>query len=70
MKPKDVFKAEAKLNELADNYDKIPFWADDFYGLLFRFLAHLLVVFIIIRLIYYPTSKRKDFLLRGILLIV
>lgn len=65
MKPKDVFK-----NELADNYDQIPFWADDFNGLMIRFIAHLLVVFIIIRLIYYPTSKRKDFLFTYILISV
>lgn len=65
MKPKDIFK-----NELADNYDQIPFWADDFNGLLLRFLAHLVIIFIIIRLIYYPTSKRKDFLFTYILISV
>lgn len=65
MKPKDIYKID-----MADNYDQIPFWDDDFTSLLFRFIAHLLIVFVIIRLIYYPTSKRKDFLFTYILISV
>jgi hypothetical protein len=65
MKSKDIYK-----NEMANNYDQIPFWDDDFMGLLLRFTAHLLVIFIVIRLIYYPTSKRKDFLFTYILISV
>jgi hypothetical protein len=64
MKPDDIVKkAETFVKkEMADNYDQIPFMDEDFQGLILRFLAHLIIVFVIIRLIYYPTSKRRDFL--------
>ncbi len=36
--------------------------ANDFTELLFRFLFDFVVMFIIVRLLYYPTQKRKDYL--------
>ncbi len=35
---------------------------DDFAELLFRFAINLIVAFVIIRLLYYPSQKRKDYL--------
>jgi len=35
---------------------------EDFLGLIIRLLIHLFFVFILVRLIYYPIAKRKDFL--------
>jgi len=35
---------------------------DDFLGLIIRLLIHLSFVFILVRVIYYPIAKRKDFL--------
>lgn len=40
----------------------------DFYKLLFRFAINFIFTFIIIRLLYYPTSKRKDYLFSYFLL--
>lgn len=38
------------------------FDAQDFYELVFRFLINFSVAFVIIRMIYYPISQRKDYL--------
>ena len=38
------------------------FDSKDFFELLFRFLINLVVAFIIIRMLYYPSQKRKDYL--------
>lgn len=57
MKPKDIYK-----KELADNISEIPLWSEDFNGLMLRFAILFIVIFVIVRLIYYPTSKRRDFL--------
>jgi hypothetical protein len=35
---------------------------EDFLGLIIRLLIHLFFVFVLVRLIYYPSAKRKDFL--------
>lgn len=35
---------------------------EDFLGLIIRLLIHFFFVFILVRLIYYPIAKRKDFL--------
>lgn len=40
----------------------IPFFDGDFYKLLYKFFLNAVVVFIIVRLIYYPTTRRKDYL--------
>lgn len=36
--------------------------AEDLLGLIIRLVIHLVFVFILVRLIYYPIAKRKDFL--------
>ncbi|MFN9799259.1 MAG: DUF4956 domain-containing protein, partial [Bacteroidota bacterium] len=36
--------------------------AEDFLGMIIRLGLHLFFVFILVRLIYYPRTKRKDFL--------
>jgi branched-subunit amino acid transport protein AzlD len=48
----------------------MPLITDEFYELMFRFGFSLLVLFIIIRLIYYPTTKRKDYLFTYLLISV
>ena len=41
---------------------EIPIIDDDVYNLLLRFCINLLVVVLIVRVVYYPHSRRKDFL--------
>ena len=54
--------------EADDDAKEIPFlnqdWFDyaDFMKLLVRFLLNIVVVLILVRYIYYPSAKRKDFL--------
>ncbi len=48
----------------------ITFINEDFWQLIFRFGFTLLILFIIIRLIYYPTTKRKDYLFTYLLISV
>ncbi|MBX7052238.1 MAG: DUF4956 domain-containing protein [Flavobacteriales bacterium] len=38
------------------------FKGEDFLGLVIRLFIHMLFIFILVRLIYYPIAKRKDFL--------
>lgn len=45
-----------------DNLLNINFIDDDFYKLLFRLAVNLLFMTIIIRFLYYPITKRKDYL--------
>ncbi|MBT5404276.1 MAG: DUF4956 domain-containing protein, partial [Crocinitomicaceae bacterium] len=40
----------------------------DFWKLLFRFFMNFAVLFVIIRMIYYPIAKRKDYLFTYFLL--
>lgn len=40
----------------------VPLIDSDFYKLLFKFSLNMIALIIIIRLIYYPITKRKDFL--------
>ncbi|MFD1293064.1 DUF4956 domain-containing protein [Lutibacter holmesii] len=39
----------------------IPFFDDDFFKMIFRFILNFLFLTVIIRFIYYPDSKRKDY---------
>lgn len=48
----------------------VPLINDDFWELLVRFGFSMLVLFIIIRLIYYPSTKRKDYLFTYLLISV
>ncbi len=55
-----------KLNDAASGADftlfDMPIMDDDIYKLLFKFGLNILALIFIIRLIYYPITKRKDFL--------
>ncbi len=51
------------LNGASTTLFNIPlFDADDFYKLIFKFAFYLLFTTILIRYIYYPTSKKKNYL--------
>ncbi|RXP64517.1 DUF4956 domain-containing protein [Lutibacter sp. HS1-25] len=39
----------------------IPFFDDDFFKMIFRFALNFIFLTVIIRFIYYPDSKRKDY---------
>ena len=41
---------------------EIPFFDDDFYKMLFRFIINITFLTIIIRFLYYKYSKRQDYL--------
>jgi hypothetical protein len=43
-------------------FQDAPLYIDDFEKLVFRFLVNMLVVFVIVRLLYYPIAKRRDYL--------
>ncbi|MEX1000663.1 MAG: DUF4956 domain-containing protein [Crocinitomicaceae bacterium] len=47
--------------EALEYFMDIPFTDDDFYKLAFRFLVNLIFLTILIRFIYYPKTKRKDY---------
>lgn len=53
-----------------ENVLGMPLISDDFFELVFRFGFSILVLFVIIRLIYYPTTKRKDYLFTYLLISV
>jgi hypothetical protein len=40
----------------------IPLFDDDFYKMIFRFSINIFFLFIIIRVLYYKSSERKDYL--------
>jgi hypothetical protein len=48
----------------------VPFINEDFWELIIRFGFSMLVLFIIIRLLYYPSTKRKDYLFTYLLISV
>lgn len=54
-----VAEEKSKFNPLGGV--KLVKW-EDFLGLLIRLFIHLSFVFVLVRLIYYPQAKRKDFL--------
>ena len=39
----------------------IPLFDDDFFKMMFRFVLNFIFLTVIIRFIYYPDSKRKDY---------
>ncbi len=43
-------------------FQKIKIYDNDFEKLLLRFLANLIFTLILVRTLYYPTTKRKDYL--------
>lgn len=46
----------------------MPLFDDDFYKLLYKFFVNAVIVIVIVRLIYYPVTKRKDYLFTYILI--
>lgn len=40
---------------------EIPLFDDDFFKMMFRFIINMIFLTTIIRFIYYPSSKRKDY---------
>ncbi len=63
----DVMPAAAPMIEDAkDSFNPLGgvklFNAEDFLGMSIRLFLHLFFVFVLVRLIYYPIAKRKDFL--------
>jgi hypothetical protein len=58
------------LPEEAFSFLGIPLMDVDFWKLLFKFLLNLLFLVIIVRYIYYPTTRRKDNLFTYILISV
>lgn len=48
----------------------VPFINSDFWELIIRFSFSMLILFIIIRLLYYPSTKRKDYLFTYLLISV
>lgn len=49
-------------NLLAKLFGSEIFDSKDFFELIFRFLINIIVAFVVIRLLYYPSQKRKDYL--------
>ena len=47
---------------------EIPFYDDDFIKMLFRFVINFFFTIILVRYIYYPIAKRKDYLLTYMLI--
>ena len=68
---KDIIESLEKKE--ADDNDKnsflgVQYYDDDFLKLLFRFSFNLLAIIIIVRMIYYPIAKRKDYLFTYIMI--
>lgn len=68
---KDIIESLEKKE--ADDNDKnsflgVQYYDDDFLKLLFRFSFNLLAILIIVRMIYYPIAKRKDYLFTYIMI--
>lgn len=55
-------------NKEQDSFLGIQYYDDDFLKLLFRFSFNLLAILIIVRVIYYPIAKRKDYLFTYIMI--
>ena len=43
-------------------FQGVKFYDNDFSKIVFRFLINFIVTFVIVRMLYYPTTKRKDYL--------
>jgi Domain of unknown function (DUF4956) len=59
-------EGDKKPEKVHSDFEKLldmDLWAgSDFWGLLFRLIMHMSFVFVLVRVIYYPIAKRKDFL--------
>lgn len=66
---KDAKKSVKEAKEVTgSDFLGIPLWDNDIYKLLFRFGLNLSVLLVIVRLIYYPIAKRKDYLFTYIMI--
>ena len=70
---KDVIESLEKNDKKNDADEKnsflgIQYYDDDFLKLLFRFCFNLIAILIIVRMIYYPIAKRKDYLFTYIMI--
>lgn len=56
-------EAEADVeDDTSLTFQKVKLYDDDFEKLVFRFLLNLVFTLILVRMLYYPTTKRKDYL--------
>jgi hypothetical protein len=53
---------DKNYSDVSFEFLDVPIIDDDFFKLLFKFSINILVLVLIIRFIYYPITKRKDFL--------
>ncbi|HCA83107.1 MAG TPA: DUF4956 domain-containing protein [Flavobacteriales bacterium] len=58
----DLPTAKLKAKAVKDSLLGMPIYDDDFWKMIIRFAINLTVLVVMIRLVYYPTSKRKDYL--------
>ena len=61
-------KKEAKTEKEKSEFLGVQYYDDDFLKLLFRFSFNLFAILIIVRMIYYPIAKRKDYLFTYIMI--
>lgn len=58
----DIAPGVLTFSEKLEQSVGIKVWDEDFYKLIYRFLLNLVFVFVTVRFIYYPKTKRKDYL--------
>ena len=63
---KDVIKQSKETS--SDGFLGVPLFENDFWKLAFKFGMNLSVILIIVRAIYYPIAKRKDYLFTYIMI--
>jgi len=59
---------EAQDTKKPDTWLGLQLFDNDFYKLIFRFFMNFAILFVIVRMIYYPIAKRKDYLFSYFLL--
>lgn len=65
---KGMKKAAKDVEQPVDTWLGLKVFDNDFWKLIFRFFMNFAVLFVIIRMIYYPIAKRKDYLFTYFLL--
>lgn len=58
----DIAPGVLTFSEKLEQSVGIKVWDEDFYKLIYRFLLNLVFVFVTVRFIYYPKTRRKDYL--------
>lgn len=64
----DLEGIKIKTKSLSESIMGMPFYDDDIWKLIFRFAINLIIIVVIVRMIYYPTTKRKDYLFTYIMI--